>query len=87
MTSLHIAESRTLTVTVEGRELVHCRPPLHQQGACERSAGSEEEEIVERLGIVALRVLGNDRVEHHLPELNQTKIDRLRAGVYLVGEE
>jgi hypothetical protein len=43
--------------------------------------------LVVEPGIVALRVLGNDRVEHHLPELSQTKIDRLRAGVYLGGEE
>jgi hypothetical protein len=54
--SLRTAESRTFTSRGES---FHPRPPLHQQRPGERPAGTEGEQVVERLGIVVPGRLGN----------------------------
>ncbi|MDX6458965.1 MAG: hypothetical protein QOE55_2662, partial [Acidobacteriaceae bacterium] len=64
----HLPERREPDVHRRGRESFHARSPLHQQRPGERPAGTEGEQVVERLGVVAPGVRRRDRVQDHLSE-------------------
>jgi hypothetical protein len=49
----HLPDRREPDVHGRGGESFHARPPLHQQRPGERPAGTEGEQVVEHLGVVA----------------------------------